>query len=610
MRFHMGVSFRLKTLKKFIWPVLIGLLAYFFGSGVITAKAEDYITQTQLLPQDISYCDVPITDYIDYFERIKSDNYEFFVSYNGSSVAFNFYPSIPSTGGVKPINTLTASSGIVDWFKLGSTTENYNGYARYNTFTLSLNSTKCENIDFRDSVIALSDFTDWMESYHDFYTNYQTIFSNINVTNFIGSSSYRNGTGNTVYVSEKNGYYNVYVEYDYTVKGQYLLYSSRPTYYDENPTYLTFDIYPKKLMLNGKLYSTGDVMDWGYQSQEELKDYSYIKDVFIYDNVSNLSTLNFKLNFNPLDSNFSYAYYPVIYYAYGQVYHSGTESYNPYITFDKIDVSKCNFTYRYNRSSDYITLEIDSFNCPSGTFTGYTLVSLDLIFEYGDYTYKPSNLFYNYSLSSDSIQTYINDSKINIQASGFFPYTNGGSTSSNNKVFVSSYNNYTDIVYGVSDSKYFMAIPYTLDTLTLVNPSMSDLLWDKPYIYGNIGKNLNQGILFTTNPEQDSTYKLSIFFNEGVILSLTSNNNVCGYNGSFNCSSININYDDNPPEDNYDVDSYFIIVSDFIDSISNDMVNFGGLVQSVYDTIPPFISSFFVVLYILGNSYLVYKLII
>ena len=34
MRFHVGFSFRLKTLKKFLFPILIGILAYFGFGGL------------------------------------------------------------------------------------------------------------------------------------------------------------------------------------------------------------------------------------------------------------------------------------------------------------------------------------------------------------------------------------------------------------------------------------------------------------------------------------------------------------------------------------------------------------------------------------------------
>lgn len=619
MRFHMGVSFRLKTLKKFIWPVLIGLLAYFLGSGVITARAESSGNyQTYVDVSTMTHCGKPLQEYLDFFIEHTSDLYHDIVTYNNGVVSITFVPNFFDSLNMSTIG-FDSPYTLTNYLAFNETTlSSTNSNLLYNSgFTFSFDSSKCNNIDILDNVNAMRDFTDYMEEYQTI-TNYapNPLFTNFNASNVVATKLSSTSQYVPLYTQNVNGVYIASIQSYYhsnvvQYNDQYVLYTDFPVHFTNTP-YNTFQepgyMYDY-ININGKNYNVGDIILWDYQNEEVLKDYSYIKDIFIYDTVSNLSTLNFKFNFNPLDSNFSYAYYPVIYYAYGQVYHPGTESNNAYLTFDKIDVSRCNFTYRYNRSSDNITLEIDSFNCPSGTFTGYSIVSLDLIFEYGDYTYKPSNLFYNYSLTSDSIKTFINDSKINMQASGFFPYDSGNSTSSNNKIFVSSYNNYTDIIYGVSDSKYFMAMPYTLDTLTLINPTMNDLLWDKPYVYGNIGKNLNQGILFTTNPDQDSTYKLSIFFNEGVILSLSSNTNVCSYTDSFNCSSINIDYDDNPPEDNYDVDSYFTIVSDFIDSISNDMVNFGGLVQQVYDTIPPFISSFFVVLYILGNAFLVYKLI-
>ena len=34
MRFHVGVSFRLKTIKKYLIPILLGILAYFGFNGI------------------------------------------------------------------------------------------------------------------------------------------------------------------------------------------------------------------------------------------------------------------------------------------------------------------------------------------------------------------------------------------------------------------------------------------------------------------------------------------------------------------------------------------------------------------------------------------------
>ena len=45
MRFHFGLSFSLKKLKKFIFPILIGILSYFFGGnlfGCLNVYATSY----------------------------------------------------------------------------------------------------------------------------------------------------------------------------------------------------------------------------------------------------------------------------------------------------------------------------------------------------------------------------------------------------------------------------------------------------------------------------------------------------------------------------------------------------------------------------------------
>ena len=55
MRFHMGVSFRLKTIKKFLFPILIGILAYFgfgFFSFIHVNALTNYDTSYTIEPFD------------------------------------------------------------------------------------------------------------------------------------------------------------------------------------------------------------------------------------------------------------------------------------------------------------------------------------------------------------------------------------------------------------------------------------------------------------------------------------------------------------------------------------------------------------------------------
>lgn len=142
MRFHFGVSFRLKTLKKFLFPILIGILAYFginfLGLGIINVNAlENYDTSFTLYYRDeLSYLlDTKVDnsntyrDYFDNLNTISSDYYNIIVMFSTSSS----YGKLSITGHriyFIPKSTSSVSSSLFSdsssfYIRLGGNSYNY-----------------------------------------------------------------------------------------------------------------------------------------------------------------------------------------------------------------------------------------------------------------------------------------------------------------------------------------------------------------------------------------------------------------------------------------------------------------------------------------------------
>lgn len=609
MRFHMGVSFRPKQIIKWLIPIL-AILGLGFLSDV---KADEIAVQTGYNVRQLEFCDVPITEYIDYFERIKGENYNFYVSYVGNQVGFTFYPVItePTDINYYSANKVTGTT-YVNWLKLGSTTENYNLKDEY-VFTLSLNDSKCENIDLIDSVTANMDLTDWFESYHDFYTNYQTIFSNINVTNFTGYANRSNvTTAYRVYVNNRNNTYNIYSEFDYTTQGQYLIYSSQPVYYDEEPIFRSFtgDVLP--LNWNDRTYYTGDQIDFNYNYQPvlEFNDYTSIRDIFVYTTASNFNNVAFTINYQTIADNFneSYIYLDKI---YGQK-NVGNSTY----TFDEISFSNC----MYSESITNNAITFTGLSC-NVDFTVYNSISLKFAIRTPDFSsYGSSKVLYdlnvinNYSSGSS---LFVNEWRNNYTGDFYFPLIlssfDNPTVNSSYNYFISTTNSYNTLFTVRSNNKALYTVPYSLDPFSMLSTSSNEYLGSlEPYDSITNSLNTNRGVLVTPDPDSSIgtyPYQISFILYKGTYVSLNTDKNYCYYfNNSLSCTVVDQEFFDTYTDD-YSVDEWFSVVTNFINGISTDMVNFGGIIQQVFNTIPSFLSSVFVVLFILGNAYIVFKLI-
>lgn len=512
----MGVSFRLKTLKKFIWPILIGILAYFLGSGVI-ANAQDYLSQDSYNVNDLSYCDIPLSEYIDYFTKYKGDLYEFYVSYYGGNSIFTFYPTLNNTHVTYSVEGVTDTS-MVNWLYLGSSNSSLYSLMSKSSFSLSLSNTKCNNLDFRDNVQALSDFTSWTESYHNFYDNYNTIFNNVNSTNFTGYSN-RTGSPTSSRVNTNNfdNKYNAYVELDYSSQNQYLIYSSIPVYYDSSPTYRNFTTI-KPLMLNGVLYNTGDLITFDYIPDEGFIDsYNNLPDIYLYFDKSYISNLGYKLQFRStsfmVNNNVRY----MLSRAYGRKTINNTYYYEPIDC--KINLSQAG----YSESNGTVTFGLNGLTC-STDLSSYDYISASITFYRDD-----DSILDSFSYIKSSFTNGIDYKKFG--GSGYYGdiFQPLRGLSGDFVGFISSSNNYNNILTIKSDNRWVYSQPYNLTSLSVVNPIYNEFLGSTiPYdtVYQNYGLGIDQGVLFSLDDQHRvNSVNLDLFFDSNSYLYINDPNN-------------------------------------------------------------------------------------
>ena len=93
MRFHMGVSFSWRSIKKIIFPILLGILAYFgfnfLGLGIIQVNAlENYNTSYSLTYSELEVLDTKVDDtytynqFFDYVNNLESQYYNLIIGVN------------------------------------------------------------------------------------------------------------------------------------------------------------------------------------------------------------------------------------------------------------------------------------------------------------------------------------------------------------------------------------------------------------------------------------------------------------------------------------------------------------------------------------------------
>lgn len=264
MRFHFGVSFRLRNLKKFIFPILLGILTYLLSNGLLAHAQESIIIDTQSV-QDLDICGKPLSNYVDYFEQYTSNKYKFVLSSNVDFNKFTFWfiPTYFDNINYSIVSYNGSTSNYGKWVSFTNVSQNDRTYFNNYIFYLQFSDIAyCENVSFLDNVNAQSEFIDLMENYYNFRNNpYTQDFPSINSTE-LGLISYPIGRywlscGDNHLCSDVGDQFDGYM--------WNILYSNTPIYYDTTiDTWYeywneNYSILP--VIYNGRTLSNGQQID-------------------------------------------------------------------------------------------------------------------------------------------------------------------------------------------------------------------------------------------------------------------------------------------------------------------------------------------------------------
>lgn len=602
MRFHFGVSFRWKTIKKFLIPIFFALLSYFGFNGFLgfikVNALENYDTTNYL-------------QYDDFYE----DNFE---NSNNGGVTFKEF-----------LDTLIAFYEENDtYFDMVL----YSGSGGNNTYDIVLLPKKTNrNIDVPVYTYSETYFTS--SKYDNMYKFQFPLNSEWNILN---TNWYRTLTtclsSNTCPTASRNSagfYYSNYTYNSFSIFTSFLpttatsncsndvncdVSSVVPFYYSSlNFIFNTTtelvndsDVYFKKVSFLGNVYSLGD----RFESYSEILDnqtnpLKRNKNAYgrVYFNIdkNNLSSFTFSTSFKTISYAQDYVLNTAFTFKYfGRVVH------DKYYTYEPIKCTLPNNSFAYNQNEHNVSLSISRFNCTSD------LTRYDKIYGYFDWYKEKQDEYslsvYDVSYSSTNGNTYVSDVWNGIELMEEFTLL-----PSDFKFGFSSVSQYSANAEIFSSTNYTLAQGYDNDSLEPIKYEQRNSRNDKPIkiMYGNKLNTIYS--LYNDYSRYLGFTDLKIFIDSSTLLSFDNSlsTELIYYDkeGNIVSNSLDIPMDYDYTNNQYNLDNYFLVVSNFLDSISSDINDFSMVVQNAYNLMPDFISQFIFVLFILSCVYMLYKII-
>lgn len=601
MRFHFGMSFSFRKIKKYIIPFLLGILAFFGFSklNIMTVYAlSNYDTSyTLTIPEEQQFesdftSDNNYIEFVDYITSFNSDYYYYYVMYyhNSSNVVIRLVSKNVTnfnTSFVGYAQSSTVSNSNLQFILFTQANISYKEF----TFIKEISSTTSNKS-------GLSEFTNCYvnnvcpsSSSSSTYWAYST--SSTNHENILTTSRMNISNDNNINLDSVLSTFSLYIyktDIDYTY-GQINYGSNTGSRY-----------FYKNVIINGIDLSVLGTLPTYYSLYLDFGDTTVKK----YDNIlgdiflggvspSDFSTLRLDLQFN-------------------------------YSDFDYVDSFQYKYLYfgRINNSDNYYSYE--ELNCSSGLLSGASI--------------NQDNKFYKVSFTSPGLscsQTLSNYDKIYVRIYYLFDTSTQTSisnlSSSVNHGFVSILDSSLVTSNGLYIYERFDNLPSTF-TILLSTPKekqkayyisdnkyivLSNISYDNKisnisYNPINFGEDFNSNaIIYNMTNYNDSLSDLNLYLNYDTIYSYSSiniNSDLYYYDSSSTITHSNIsNNFANVVNDTYNVDNYFSVVSGFLDDIKTDISSFSDLVQFSYDSIPIQFQTIIFVFFILGCFALIYKLI-
>ena len=593
MRFHMGISFRLKTLKRFLLPFLIGVLAYFGISSFNIMQVHAYNSTSTFY--NFEYTEID-------FDDIQTDgDYSFKDILDLSTIPSDYYyvyTFIERSGGdnTPKVYTLryflfdkTLTETYIDIYGRSTTnmgiTNNYVNFifnpSRYFTyyqplFTLSSSMTT-EGFETNRqklySCLVDNDCTNNFSSTTDTWSSSLNKLPTIN-----NGSSYNFDLG---VLLMDNTAYNRVMPYYTNIPVKYTTYTSTG-----NTTY-----FRKLIEFNGTQIETLDPIktycDFYDCTSGGTEWITGIVDTPTFNiggiSPSDITSLNIELHMSLLSGNIdSDNPFPYLYNFYGR------KDNTTYYSYEKID---CFMGQMYGIGTDNVyNYYVNNVSCTTD-LTPYDNIYIN-IYPYGYFTANDIQFTTNYGwtytsplLHHYSILEKFNNlpSDINILLSTTDYITSAHYVTDNEYMFNALVNRDTNKISSVVGNKYQQFGTYDNTSLMIYNL-----------------KSVND----------NTTSELYIFFQQDTILSVGDNGTFTYYDSSNTITDGNIvnNYQAYTDE-SYNLSYYFNQVNDFLDDLDADLLSVHDIFQNIYNSIPNFFQVCITVFYILLLTYLLFRFI-
>lgn len=611
MRFHIGCSFSLKKFKKFIFPILFGIISYFLSSGLFGfinvyafGSYDNYSSNYTITYPELDLTSINIDDTHSVQEFLNditsladnSTNYDVIIgitpypNFNQLDVfriaIFLYHKGVPTETGFNSffggrnssnsyfysifnynVNTSTANVGAMigftfEYFPFGS------DYTQNNQI-LSLKSCLQDNectLTFNNSRIGLEPFELVHNSFnYDNNSSYNIDLSNVN--------NYYHSSGNTFLI---NSYLLYYSSFPITLLNDFS--------YSNN----TLNNYFKSVIINGNTYTYGDrlptyceIFNLCVEEEQTLTSYNYLDDLFVSNiPVNNYSNLEVKFSLDYFNVDFPTNLRPQGFF-YGRV-NNGT-----YYSYESISCTLTGGT----AYSDYKLL---------GTY-GITGCPNDLS-RYDSLIFRlrmtSSDLITNFSYSSNLghiNMTPVKNWENNVSIMDYF-----GSLPPDFSLLVSSTEKNSKLEFIGSEYTFSQRIDKTTNEIS------SLALGGITYFGTNTNSNI---MLYNYTLENNNDTDLYLFISDNCIVSFSDNGAYTYYDETDTLETQNIVIKYLIDISGYDTSNFLDIINGFLNDFEVSLIDCHTLFNSLYNGLPSFVSYLILVFYTLGLLYLLYKML-
>lgn len=626
MRFHCGISFSWRTIKKFLFPFLLGLLAFFGFNTIYDYVKDNGVPLGVLKAYALENYDTQFNNSIpDYIQRLSNQSCQNIKPYDYIN---QIIEDVDFSTSTYQMYITTPSTNFVDIYFYLSTTD-------FDEITYYANSSKSMFLKSQPVITFNARFTlkfgytgscpSGSPFEQNFYIHLIDFIQNGN-TQWLGSSSY---FGNLMAISSTFSFQDS--GYSTTANNNSNYNTDWWFYYSSRKLYLSDDDFSGDSFFHKNVYITnndllihpGDFAPSYYNiyvsppepdpSEPSFIGYKTQLETF-YTDIPNNSfnsyflKVKFKVPQSLLGSsvvpqdyidnlNFDYVCSGRLnnssYYSYDSFDCSLTKSY--VITTNNIEFTFSNVTTNQNLSvydKLYVTINPRYLS----NSVSKTLFDLSYTYSLGNFMMTPykGNIYEKFINLPLDFKTYIS--------------SNNPTSSSSLYVKKSSFVDYGINIAGYSNTSNQQNL--VVGSSLLGYNSSDEETYNGGFIKLSVTSQLDKGILIY---QKDSALlsTLELFFDKGIIISFNNTSSDSFYfidsNGDISQGNF-VKPIMNNSNTSYDISYYIGIVNDFIDGLSSDSLELAILTQSFYDSLPVLFQTFLFVVFIIVDIYMAYIL--